>query len=258
MDVKEEESQILRGPFAGGGDHTHLSVTLLIPTLNERDGLEAILPQIDPRWAEDILFVDGGYTDGSLEVIRRWGHGRLLIQKLPGLFNAYREVLPAISSDIVVTFSPDGNSLAEAIPALIEKVREGYDMVIASRYLPGAGSQDDDPVTAFGNWMFTHAINLIFGGRYTDSLVILRAYRRKLIPALEMETRAWDLEPQLAIRCAVHGKRVAEIPAKEPRRIGGKRKLSVLLNGWAIVVLIAREWVRMRRLKRAARSSAPA
>lgn len=250
MDVTEAESRKIAGLSTGEAERKHLSVTLLIPTLNERDGLEEILPQIDPRWVEDILFVDGGSTDGTLDVIRRWGHGRLVIQKLPGLSNAYWESIPLISSDIVVTFSPDGNSLPQAIPVLIEKVREGYDMVIASRYLPGAGSQDDGPVTAFGNWMFTRAINLLFGGRYTDALVILRAYRMKLLKELEMETEAWDFEPLLSIRCAVYGKRVAAIPAKEPRRIGGKRKMSILFNGWALVVLICREWVRLRRRKK--------
>lgn len=227
-----------------------LRATLLMPILNERDGLEEILPKIDPRWVEDILFVDGGSTDGSLEVIRRWGHGRVITQKFPGLSNAYWEAFPVISSDIILTFSPDGNSLAETIPALVEKVREGFDMVIASRYLPGAGSQDDGPITGLGNWMFTRMVNFLFGGRYTDSLVILRAYRAELIEALQMDTRAPAFEPQLSIRCAVHGCRVAEIPAKEPPRIGGKRKMSILRNGWAIVDLIAREWIRMRRLKR--------
>ncbi len=225
------------------------TATLVIPTLNEHDGLKVILPQIDPRWVDDILFVDGTSTDGTLDLIRGWAHGRLLLQKRPGLSNAYWESLAVIDSDIVVTFSPDGNSLPEAIPALIAKMREGYDMVIASRYLPGAGSQDDDPVTAFGNWMFTRAINLLFGGRYTDSLVILRAYRRGLIEELEMSGETSDFEPLLSIRCAVHEKRVAEIPGKEPRRIGGIRKMSPLGSGWAIVVLIVREWLRLLRLK---------
>jgi hypothetical protein len=97
--------------------------------------------------------------------------------------------------------------------------------------------------------MFTRAINLLFGGRYTDSLVILRAYRRSLIRELGMEGQTSDFEPLLSIRCALYKKRVAEIPGKEPRRIGGTRKMSPLINGWAIVVLIAREWLRLFRLK---------
>ena len=250
MKATDEKPQARGLLSAENSGSQRLSATLVIPTLNERDGMEVILPQIDPQWVDDIVFVDGTSTDGTLDVIRRYGHGRLILQKRPGLSNAYWESLAVISSDIVVTFSPDGNSLPEAIPALLAKIREGYDMVIASRYLPGAGSLDDDPVTAFGNWMFTRVINLLFGGRYTDSLVILRAYRRSLIRDLEMEGQTSDFEPLLSIRCAVYKKQVAEIPGKEPRRIGGIRKMSPLINGWAIVVLIAREWFRLLRLKK--------
>lgn len=227
-----------------------MKVALLMPILNERDGLEAVLPQIDPAWVDEILFVDGGSTDGSVDVVKKWGHGRLIRQKAPGLSNAYWEAFPHISSDIILTFSPDGNSLAEAIPPLVRKIREGYDMVIASRYMPPAVSQDDDPVTALGNWMFTRVINVLFRGRYTDCLVMFRAYRKYLIEDLAMDTRVPAFEPQLAIRCSVHGKRVAEIPAVEPKRIGGKRKMSVWYNGWSIVDLIAREWLRKQRLGR--------
>ena len=230
-----------------------VTVTLLIPVLNEATGLPTILAQIDPAWVDEILFIDGGSTDGSQEIIQRWGHGTLYHQNVPGISNAYWELLPHIRSDAILTFSPDGNSPAAAIPKLVEAMQQGYDMVIASRYLPGAGSEDDDPVTAFGNWMFTAVINRLFHGRFTDTLVMFRAYRRSLITELGMDTRAPAFEPQLAIRCAAYRRRVLDIPVEEPKRIGGVRKMRVLYNGWAIVDLIARDWWRLRRLRRRAR-----
>lgn len=45
-------------------------------------------------------------------------------------------------------------------------------MVIASRYLGAAKSEDDDFVTAFGNWLFTGTVNWLHGGHYTDAMVI--------------------------------------------------------------------------------------
>jgi glycosyltransferase involved in cell wall biosynthesis len=223
------------------------TVTLLIPVLNEARPLRAILPRIDPAWVDQILFVDGNSTDDTVAVIREWGRGEVFVQNLPGLSNAYWESFPRVTSEVILTFSPDGNSLPDAIPALCEKIAEGYDMVIASRYLPGAGSDDDDFMTSIGNWGFTTVINLLFGARFTDSLVMLRAYRRSLIEDLRMDNRDLAFEPQLAIRCAVHGKKTCDIPAREPKRIGGERKMRVFGNGMAILRLIGREFLRKLR-----------
>ena len=48
--------------------------------------------------------------------------------------HAYMEALSHITGDVVLTFSPDGNSIPELIPECIKKMKEGFDMVIVSRY----------------------------------------------------------------------------------------------------------------------------
>ena len=45
-------------------------------------------------------------------------------------------------------------------------MREGYDLVIGSRYRDGAKSDDDNWLTALGNWMFTRIVNVLFGTRH--------------------------------------------------------------------------------------------
>jgi hypothetical protein len=165
------------------------------------------------------------------------------IKKLKkGVSGAYEEAMPQLLGDIVIPFSPDGNSVPHLIPELISKMNEGYDMVIASRYLGDAKSEDDDRVTKFGNWLFTTFINVIFGGHYTDSLVMMRAFRRHLIPRFptHMPPRA-GMETLLSIRCAKQKLKVTEIPGPEPKRIGGERKMNPFLNGIDILKLIAME-----------------
>lgn len=44
-----------------------MKITLLIPTLNEIDGMKAIMPRIKKEWYAQLLIVDGGSTDGTLE-----------------------------------------------------------------------------------------------------------------------------------------------------------------------------------------------
>jgi len=214
------------------------TVTLLIPTLNEITGMREIMPKIQRDWVDQILILDGGSSDGTIEYAREHGY-ELHIQSQPGIRQAYMEVLPKIRGEIVLTFSPDGNSIPELIPPLIAKMNEGFDMVIVSRYLHGAKSDDDDRLTGFGNWLFTKTVNLLHGGNYTDAMVIFRAYRTKLIYDLELIQDLWyrtpeklfrtriSWEPMLSARAARRKLKVAEIPGDEPPRIGGERKLQV-------------------------------
>lgn len=238
-------------------------VTLIMPTLNEIDGVKAILPKIRREWYDQLLFVDGNSTDGTAEYLRQEGC-EVHIQKRKGMRHAYLEILPFIRGNVVVTFSPDGNSVPELIPLLVEKMRTGFDMVIVSRYLDDARSDDDDPVTAFGNWLFTKSINLFHGSTYTDAMVIFRAYKTELITELELDrdepywpekifrtNLSW--EPLLSIRCAKKGLRVSELAGDEPPRIGGVRKLQVFRWGCGYMAQVIGEifyWRMSRYLQR--------
>ncbi|PIX16588.1 MAG: histidinol phosphate phosphatase [Elusimicrobia bacterium CG_4_8_14_3_um_filter_50_9] len=228
-----------------------LNTTLVILTLNELEGMRVIMPQINKDWVDQIIIVDGGSTDGTIEFARKSGYF-VHIQRKPGLRNAYMEIYDLIEGDILITFSPDGNSVSEMIPPLIKKMEEGYDMVIVSRYKDGAKSYDDDFITAFGNWFFTNTINLLFGSEYTDAMVMFRAYKKSLIKDLALDKdetytpEKWfctniSWEPILSVRAAKRKLRLGEIPGDEPPRIGGERKLQVIRWGGAYFVQFLRE-----------------
>ena len=218
-----------------------MKTTLFIPTLNEIDGVKVIMPQVKREWVDEIIFVDGNSSDGTADWLREQGY-RVIPQKSRGLALAYWECFDAMSGDVIVVFTPDGNSIPEAIPALIAKIKEGYDLVIASRYLGDGKSHDDDLITGFGNWMFTRMMNILFGTNYTDVLVSYRAFRMDLVRSLNL-TRSQHplLEQELMIRAFKQGLKVTEIPADEPKRIGGVRKMKIVYNGSAVLYGILRE-----------------
>ncbi|MEC7490824.1 MAG: glycosyltransferase family 2 protein [Pseudomonadota bacterium] len=229
-----------------------MKTTLLVMTLNEIEGMKVIMPQVNSSWFDQIIVVDGGSTDGTVEWAKDHGYDTY-IQKEKGFRHAYAEVWPQVTGDVVVTFSPDGNSIPDILPSLLAKMNEGYDMVIVSRYFGSAKSADDDVVTGFGNWFFTRTVNLLHGGRYTDVMVIFRAYRKSLASDLELlddeafsapekvfRTRiSW--EPLLSVRAVKAKLKIAEIPGDEPPRIGGERKLKILQWGAAYYFQFIRE-----------------
>jgi len=229
-----------------------MKVTLIIPTLNELGGMKVIMPRIKKEWYDQLIIVDGGSIDGTIEYAK--GNGYFVyIQKGKGLRQGLREIYDMAIGDVIITFSPDGNCIPELIPTLVEKMKEAYDMVIVSRYAKGAKSFDDDMVTKFGNWMFTSMINILFGAPYTDALGIYRAYKKELVDKLEINKEAKFLklaeqrgiligwEPQLSIRCAKRKLKVAEIPGDEPARIYGRRKMRPFKSGSVMLTQIIYE-----------------
>ncbi len=230
-----------------------MKVTLLIPTLNELYGMREIMPRIKREWVDEIIILDGGSIDGTIEYAEQNGY-LVVSQKSKGLRNGYTEALEYITGDVIITFSPDGNSIPDIIPKLIEKIKEGYDMVIVSRYLGIAKSEDDNFITAFGNWFFTKTVNLFYGSHYTDVMVIFRAYKTQLIYNLGLDRDegyiaaerlfntniSW--EPLLSVRAAKRELKVTEIPGDEPPRIAGERKLRIFQWGGAYYFQFIREF----------------
>jgi len=199
-----------------------MKTTLLIPTLNEAEGVKAIMPRIKKEWVDEILIVDGNSTDGTREYLQSNGYN-VITQKKPGVVAAWWEGFEAATGDVIILFSPDNNSIPELIPALVDKMKEGYAMAIASRYAKGAKSYDDSILTGFGNFLFTRVIiNGLFGAKYTDALVMYRAFKKELLTTLKMrDVKGPFFEAVLSIRCAKKKLKVMEIPGDEPTRIGG-------------------------------------
>ncbi|MDI6717462.1 MAG: glycosyltransferase family 2 protein [Patescibacteria group bacterium] len=196
-----------------------MKITLFIPTFNEIQGIKMIMPRIKKEWVNEILIIDGNSTDGTKEWLEQSGY-RVATQKEPGLLSAWWQGFETATGDIIISFSPDGNSVPELIPALVDKIKEGYDIVIASRYKDDAKSDDDTWMTGLGNFMFTKIINLLFGGHYTDALGMYRAFRKELITSLKLDNDKNEIfEVLLSIRAAKQRLKIAEIPGDEPPRV---------------------------------------
>lgn len=231
-----------------------MRTTLVVPSLNELDGLKIYMPQIKKEWADQIIVLDGKSSDGTVSWAKSQGY-EVFEQTQKGMWHAYSELFKSgiVKGDIVITFSPDGNSLPSAIPLLTAMIEYGYDMVIASRYLWDAKSTDDTLFTGFGNRLLTGIVNLRSHFRYTDSLVMFRAYRTEIIEQLALtESPNWlqqklikmsglySYEPSLAIRAGRSRLKVAEIPASEPKAIRPRRQ-SIWVHGTMILTQIIHE-----------------
>ncbi|OHA13398.1 MAG: hypothetical protein A3J10_02035, partial [Candidatus Sungbacteria bacterium RIFCSPLOWO2_02_FULL_54_10] len=195
-----------------------MKTTLAILTLNEAEAVRRVLPKIQKDWVDETIVVDGGSTDGTIEWCRDNGW-RVFVQKKRGYGQGMREVMAIASGDVIMEFMGDGNCDPITIPRLVEKMKEGYDLVIASRYCAGGASDDDTPVTRLGNWMFTTLINILFRASFTDAMNGYRAYRKDRFLQLRIDEGGLTFPTQTSAQFAKAGLRIGEIPTHEPKRI---------------------------------------
>ena len=128
-------------------------------------------------------------------------------------------------------------------------------MVIASRFMPGARSEDDDKFLfasrRWGNLLFTWLVNVLCARRGTHIHDTINGYRgvtRSAFRRLAPDAEGYAIEFQMSIRALGLGLKVLEIPTHEGNRIGkGVSKLNAFPVGVQFLRLMLRERLRPRR-----------
>lgn len=219
-----------------------MTIALLITTLNEVTGVKKVVPRIKKEWVDEILFVDGGSTDGTIEEAEKMGF-KVIIQKQKGLGAAIIEGVNAIKSDNFILFGPDGNDEPEKIPQIIQKFKEGYDQVAATRFGKGSVNLDAGKIDTFGNKMFAFLVNAFFGGHLTDCLVELRIMSKKTFQELNFDELSLIAIQQMCIRGLKKRQHIYEIIGNEGERMGGIRKMKPLPVGASLSLEIIKEFI---------------
>ncbi len=220
--------------------------TLVILTFNEIEGSRALVDRVPFHAVDEWFVVDGGSTDGTIELWRERG-GRVLLQPRPGRGEAFRLAVQEARGDWLIFFSPDGNEDPSDIPKLLDLLRLGHDMAVASRFLPGSKNEEDElrlPWRAWANRAFTWWANLIWGGRLSDSINGFRGVTREAFQRMNPDAEGFAIEFQMSIRALKLGLKVGEIPTIEGHRIGGESKAHSLTTGLRFLRYLFREMSR--------------
>jgi glycosyltransferase involved in cell wall biosynthesis len=227
-----------------------VTVSVVIPTLNEAENLPHVFPRL-PEGLHEVIVVDGRSTDGTIEVARRLRPDvRIVMQDGKGKGNALAAGFAAATGDIFVTLDADGSTDAAEIPRFVAALCNGADFVKGSRFAQGGASSDITFTRRLGNRGLNALVNTLYGTSYTDLCYGYNAFWARCLPYMRVDCDGFEVETLINVRIAKGGLVIHEVPSYERDRIHGRSNLHAIRDGSRVLRTIALE-----RLSAASRRS---
>lgn len=208
----------------------NLDATLVIPALDEEESLGYVLEAVDMDLLSEIILVDGGSSDRTIDIAREYG-ARVVQEPRRGYGRACATGVAHAQGEIVIFLDADGADDPSQIPNLITPIiKEGVDMVLGSRLAgniyPGAMPWHQK----FGNQLSAGLIRLIYGLPISDLSPFRSVLRSKLLE-LDMQEMTYGWPTEMITKSARKGWRIQEVPVDYHPRIGGRSKISGTVRG---------------------------
>jgi glycosyltransferase involved in cell wall biosynthesis len=223
------------------------SIAVLIPCYNEELTVARVVSSFRDQLPEAAVYVfDNGSTDATRSEAVRAG---AVVRTVPerGKGNVVRAMFASADADICVLVDGDDTYPAHRVYALIDPIRRGHaDMTVGSRLACGTHSRFQ-LINRFGNIAIAWLVSFCLGICLTDVLSGYRAFSRRFIEAVELQSQGFEVEMDLTMEAVALGMRIAEVPVDlTPRPDGSYSKIRIARDGWQILKTMATRLVRSR------------
>lgn len=219
-------------------------ISVIIPVFNEQKAIQNVLSDIPGHLEADVVVVDNGSTDRTVELARQMG-ARIVHEHRRGYGWACLAGIAALHKpDIVVFLDGDYSDYPDEMTGLVKPIVEGRaDLVIGSRILGNREAGALLPQARFGNWLATWLIRRLFDACFTD-LGPFRAVTYPALLQLEMQDRTFGWTVEMQVKAARLKLRFLEVPVSYRRRIGVSKITGTvggtIRAGWKILYTIFR------------------
>jgi len=208
-------------------EYVNSDVVVLIPTLNEEEGLAVtvleVMQFLDRPY---ILVVDGNSTDGTVDVAKKLGLD-VVFQDGKGKGDAVAKAIKSLRADLryVVFIDADFTYPAEYIPRMIGILEENSDvgMVCGDRFDKPFSMANVRSAYYIGNRFLAFVHFMVNGVNMRDPLTGLRVVRWEIIRDWQLRSKGFDVETELNYLVERKGYKIREIPIHYRERLGEKK-----------------------------------
>ena len=237
---------------AGARPPAAVEVSIVMPCLNEAESLGACIVKAKKAigrlgLAAEIIVADNGSIDGSQALAREMGATVVDVPRR-GYGSALIGGIAAARGRFVVMGDADDSYDFGAVGPLVEKLRDGFDLVMGNRF--AGGIEDGAMVWSHrwvGNPVLTYIGRLLFRARVSDMHCGLRGFRKDAYERLRMRATGMEFASEMVIKASLQGMKIAEVPVTlKPAGRSRPPHLRTWRDGWRhlrFMLLFSPRWL---------------
>lgn len=217
-------------------------IALVIPAFNEEENILKVVAEVQkfrkqrPRWNIKAIIINDGSTDGTAEVLEKVAFkNKIDFISLPlnlGIGRAVQTgflVAARWGADVTLQLDGDGQHPADQIPAIVCPILAGRaDVVVGSRYLPGAGGNVSSVFRRIGTGFFSFWLKLLVGIKISDTTSGFRAFCQDAVQLLSIHYGDDYPEVEAYIPLARKKFKITEVPVSMRVRARGASSITFL------------------------------
>lgn len=218
-----------------------MKVSVIIPVYNEKDNIKFVLEEVLKQDVHEIIVVDDGSTDGTVEILENIDNPKVKIffhKKNSGKGSAVKTGLKYVTGDVIIIQDADLEYDPCEYDKLLTPIRKGKaDVVYGSRF------KGVTRVFYFwhyvGNKFLTLIANILFNSTLSDMETCYKVFRKECVKDLILQSKGWGFDPEITAHFFKKGYRIVEVPIsyygrtyKEGKKIKWKHGFVVL---WTII-----------------------
>lgn len=204
-----------------------MSCLVIIPAYNEEENIVRVVDNLIQNYPMyDYVVVNDGSADNTARLCRQHGYELLDLPVNLGLAGAFQTGLKYACRkgyDYAIQFDADGQHRPEFIGPMLEKMQEGYDIVIGSRFVT---QKKPHSMRMLGSTLISAATRLTTGKRVKDPTSGMRMFNRKMIAEFALNMN-YGPEPDTISYLLKQGATIAEVQVGMDERIAGESYLNL-------------------------------
>ena len=217
-------------------------LTLVVPAKNETECLPKVLDEIKNLECE-IMVVLEREDLLTQQAIKNYSC-KIVFQNNKGYGDAIITGFNQVKTKYSCIYNADGSFDPKYLNEML-KLCGGKDYIFGSRYLDGAGSDDDTILTRIGNFVFSKLGNILFSVNLTDILYTYILGKTESFKSLKLKSNDFCLCVEIPINAKKMKASYIDIPSYERRRIAGKKKVNEFKDGLKILVYMLKRFLKL-------------